>query len=90
MQEIEGSREMKKKRERRSRLIFGACTVISGVAAMFGINALPVMAAEDIGEEMTVGNDVGTDAGISADGSADAARELSENSRGGLWQKTKT
>lgn len=67
----------KKKRERRNRLIFGACTIASGAAAMLGINALPVMAAEDVGEEMAVGENVGT--GISAD----AARELSENSRGG-------
>ena len=77
----------KKKRERRNMLIFGACTIASGAAAMFGINALPVMAAEDVGEEMAIGEsmgaDIGTGAGIIADGSADAARELSENSRGG-------
>ena len=87
MREIEGSREMKKKRERRSRLIFGACTVISGAAAMLWINALPVIAAEDVGEKMAVGEnvgaDVGVDTGISAGGSADAAGKLSENSRGG-------
>ena len=82
-------REMKKKRKRRNRLIFGACTIISGAAAMLGMNALPVMAAEDIGEEMAVGEsmgaDIGTGAGISADADegAGVARELSENSRGG-------
>ena len=67
----------KKKRERMNRLIFGACTITSGAAAILGINTLPVMAAEDVGEEMVGGESVG--AGISAD----AARELSENSRGG-------
>lgn len=30
-------------REMRSRLIFGACTIISGAAAMFGVNVLPVL-----------------------------------------------
>ena len=61
---------------RSSRLIFGACAIISGVAAMFGMNALPVMAAENAGEEVTVGEDIGTgvgaDAGISAGESDDA------------------
>ena len=46
-----------KMREMRSRLIFGACTIISGAAAMFGVNVLPVMAEENVGEEMVVGND---------------------------------
>ena len=54
---------------RSSRLIFGACAIISGAAAMFGMNALPVMAVEDVGEKVAVsedvGADVGTDAGIS-------------------------
>lgn len=50
---------------RSSRLIFGACAIISGVAAMFGMNALPVMAAEDVSEKVTVGEDV--DAGVGAD-----------------------
>ena len=67
-------RETKKKKEieeigkmagRSSRLIFGACAIISGVAAMFGMNALPVMAAEDVSEKVTVGEDV--DAGVGAD-----------------------
>lgn len=48
----------RKMREMRSRLIFGACTVISGAAAMFGMNVLPVMAEENAGEEMVVNNDV--------------------------------
>lgn len=54
---------------RSSRLIFGACAIISGVAAMFGMNALPVMAAEDVSEKVTVGEDV--DAGISDSDSTD-------------------
>lgn len=71
---MRGMREtkMKKKIEeigkmagRSSRLIFGACAIISGVAAMFGMNALPVMAAEDVSEKVTVGEDV--DAGVGAD-----------------------
>lgn len=61
---------------RSSRLIFGACAIISGAAAMFGMNALPVMAVEDVGEKVAVsedvGADVGTDAGISDSDSADA------------------
>ena len=55
---------------RSSRLIFGACAIISGAAAMFGMNALPVMAVEAVSED--VGADVGTDAGISDSDSADA------------------
>lgn len=49
--------------EKSSRLIFGACAIISGVAAMFGMNALPVMAAENVGEEMTVSDGVGDNVG---------------------------
>lgn len=64
-----------KMREMRSRLIFGACTVISGAAAMFGINVLPVMAEESAGEEMVVSD-------MAADADIDAAGELSENSGG--------
>ena len=63
----------RKMREMRSRLIFGACTVISGAAAMFGINVLPV---ESAGEEMVVSD-------MAADADIDAAGELSENSWGG-------
>lgn len=71
---MRGMRETKMKKEieeigkmagRSSRLIFGACAIISGVAAMFGMNALPVMAAEDASEKVTVGEDV--DAGVGAD-----------------------
>lgn len=71
---MRGMRETKMKKEieeigkmagRSSRLIFGACAIISGVAAMFGMNALPVMAAEDVSEKVTVGEDV--DAGVGAD-----------------------
>ena len=67
---------MKKKRERINKLIFGACTIVSGAAAMLGINALPVMAEEDVGEKMVVGENM--DAG---DG---AAGKLSENSQAGV------
>ena len=35
--------------------MFGACAAVSGVAAMLGMNVLPVMAAEDI-------NDIGNEA----------------------------
>ena len=45
-----------KMREMRSRLIFGACTVISGAAALFGMNVLSVMAEENVGEEVVVSN----------------------------------
>ena len=71
---MRGMRETKMKKEieeigkmagRSSRLIFGACAIISGVAALFGMNALPVMAAEDVSEKVTVGEDV--DAGVGAD-----------------------
>lgn len=81
---MRGMRETKMKKEieeigkmagRSSRLIFGACAIISGVAAMFGMNALPVMAAEDVSEKVTVGEDVdagvGADAGISDSNSTD-------------------
>ena len=67
--------EIGKMAGRSSRLIFGACAIISGVAAMFGMNALPVMAAEDVSEKVTVGEDVdagvGADAGISDSNSTD-------------------
>lgn len=67
--------EIGKMAGRSSRLIFGACAIISGVAAMFGMNALPVMAAEDVSEKVTVGEDVdagvGADAGISDSDSTD-------------------
>ena len=66
-----------KMREMRSRLIFGACTIISGAAAMFGVNVLPVMAEESSGEEMVVSD-------MAADADIDAAGELSENSWGGV------
>lgn len=65
-----------KMREMRSRLIFGACTVISGAAALFGMNVLSVMAEENVGEEVVVSD-------MAADADIDAAGELSENSWGG-------
>lgn len=48
---------------RSSRMIFGACAIISGVAAMFGMNALPVMAAEVVGEDVAVSDGVGDNVG---------------------------
>lgn len=79
--------EIGKMAGRSSRLIFGACAIISGVAAMFGMNALPVMAAEDVSEKVTVGEDVdagvGADAGISDSDSnstdVDTGSQTSEN-----------
>ena len=65
-----------KMREIRIRLIFGACTVVSGAAAMFGMNVLSVMAEENAGEEIVVSD-------MAADADIDAAGELSENSWGG-------
>lgn len=66
-----------KMREIRIRLIFGACTVVSGAAAMFGMNVLSVMAEESAGEEIVVSD-------MAADADIDAAGELSENSWGGV------
>lgn len=59
---------------RSSRLIFGACVIISGAAAMFGMNALPVMAAEVVGEDVAVSDGVGDNVGtgIKADTNIDA------------------
>ena len=74
----------KKMIEMRCRLIFGACTVIFGTAAMFGMNVLPVMAEENTGEEIVVNNmdaDIGADAGVNS--GVETAGELSENSWGG-------
>ena len=56
-----------------NKFIFGACMVISGAAAMLVINALPVTAAEDVGEEMTIGENM--------DAGDDAAGKLSEDSQ---------
>lgn len=64
-------KKKRKIKEIKNVFMFGACAAVSGVAAMLGMNALPVMAAEDVGE------DVGTGVG------AGTASELSENSRGG-------
>ena len=69
--------------EKSSRLIFGACAVVSSVAAMFGMNALPVMAAENVGEEMTVsdgvGDNVGTDTKADTNIDADTSSQTVEN-----------
>lgn len=67
-------KEIGKMAGRSSRLIFGACAIISGVAAMFGMNALPVMAAENVGEEVAVSDGVGDNVGtgIKADTNIDA------------------
>ena len=47
-------KEIGKMAGRSSRLIFGECVIISGAAAMIGMNTLPEQAAENVGEEMTV------------------------------------
>lgn len=73
---------MKKKRERINKLIFGACTIVSCAAAMLGINALPVMAAEDVGEEVVVDENMGA--------GDNAAGELSEDSRAGVSKSGNT
>lgn len=67
-------KEIGKMTGRSSRMIFGACAIISGVAAMFGMNALPVMAAEVVGEDVAVSDGVGDNvgAGTKADTNIDA------------------
>ena len=76
-------KEIGKMAGRSSRLIFGACVIISGAAAMFGMNTLPVMAAENVGEEMTVsdgvGDNVGTGPKADTNIDADASNQTVEN-----------
>ena len=71
-------KKKRKIKEIKNMFMFGACTIVSGAAAMFGMNVLPVMAAESVGEEMVVSDNVDADAG------ADTAGELSENPWGGV------
>ena len=73
-------KKKRKIKEIKNVFMFGTCTAVSGVAAMFGMNALPVMAADAVNEEMTVSEDVGAD--VEAD--ADVARELPEDSQIGV------
>ena len=76
-------KEIGKMAGRSSRLIFGACVIISGAAAMFGMNTLPVMAAENVGEEITViygvGDNVGTGTKADTNIDADASNQTVEN-----------
>lgn len=76
-------KEIGKMAGRSSRLIFGACVIISGAAAMFGMNTLPVMAAENVGEEMTVsdgvGDNVGTGTKADTNIDSDASNQTVEN-----------
>ena len=48
-------KKKRKIKEIKNVFIFGACAAVSGAATMLGINALPVMATEDVGEEVTIG-----------------------------------
>lgn len=77
-------KKKRKIKEIKNMFMFGTCTAVSGVAAMFGMNALPVMAADAVNEEMTVSEDVGADVEADAGISADAARELPEDSQIGV------
>ena len=66
---------MKKQKQIRSNWMFYICAAVIAAAGGLGlVNAKPVLAAENAGEEMVVGDDMAA---------ADAAGELSENSWGG-------
>ena len=67
-------KKKRKRKEIKNVFIFGACAAVSGAATMLGINALPVMATEDVGEEVTIGENM-------EDGTAG---KLSENSQVGV------
>lgn len=67
-------KKKRKIKEIKNVFIFGACAAVSGAATMLGINALPVMATEDVGEEVTIGENM-------EDGTAG---KLSENSQVGV------
>lgn len=69
---------MKRQKQIRSNWMFYICAAITAAAGGIGANVLPVMAEENVGEEMVV-NDVAAD----ADTGVNAAGELSENSGGG-------
>lgn len=68
---------MKKIRVAVNTVMFGICAAAGGIGLM---NAKPVLAAENDGEEMVVSN-VDADDGAEAD--VDTTSELSENSWGG-------
>lgn len=42
-------KKKRKIKEIKNVFIFGVCAAVSGAATMLGINALPVMATEDVG-----------------------------------------
>ena len=67
-------KKKRKIKEIKNVFIFGVCAAVSGAATMLGINALPVMATEDVGEEVTIGENM-------EDGTAG---KLSENSQVGV------
>ena len=67
-------KKKRKIKEIKNVFIFGACAGVSGAATMLGIIALPVMATEDVGEEVTIGENM-------EDGTAG---KLSENSQVGV------
>ena len=73
---------MRERKRILNRLVLGACAAVSGIAAAVGgislAGAETVLAAESVGEEVTV-NDVAAD----AEADVDVAGELSENSGGG-------
>ena len=73
------------KKKIKNNLMFGIYAAVIAAAGGFGVNVLPVMAAESAGEEMVV-NDVAADVGVGAD----AAGELSENSWGGVSKSGNT
>lgn len=57
--------------------MFCICAAVTAAAGGLGlVNAKPVLAAESVGEEMVMGEDISTDAGV------ETADELSENSWG--------
>lgn len=65
---------MKKQKQIRSNWMFYICAAITATASGLGlVNTKPVLAAESVGEEMVMEEDV----------AADASGELSENSWGG-------
>lgn len=68
---------MKKQKQIRSNWMFCICAAVTAAAGGLGlVNAKPVLAAESVGEEMVMGEDISTDAGV------ETADELSENSWG--------
>lgn len=48
-------KKKRKIKEIRNEFILWACAAVSGVVAIFGMNALPVMAAEDVEKDRFAG-----------------------------------